>query len=365
LKLQIKNAKFLFVFFAGILIFLNGLTLLAALDKTGGTQLLCSSNTCTNAGRDFSAYYEAGHRFLSDPGLVYSKGTVTLANGTVVNSQNFRYSPFFLPLFVVPLVTIFDYTHALIAFDLIQFQLLPLMAYLLYKIMIFVSRNGQRIEEKNFALFSFTLLISLLEPFMPNFSDFTFWSWSYSRLWLEGEARVLQTIFLVLTLYLVLRSSKLSGIPFVLSSFDPRMSLACLPLLLYLSIRKRSLTNFTISSLVSFVVIYAPTMLYANLGVNFLGTIYIRDFVIYAYEWIVLLTIASLTGTFLLLDGILGTAALNSNSSLIGMLLLKSRLVGLTKSRGVPMTSNHFFVNFASVHADYRYVPTVRMRYGL
>jgi hypothetical protein len=362
-KLRIKTARFWLVLLAAVLIVLNGLTLLAALPQIGGTQILCGTSGCTNAARDFSAYYEAGYRFLTNPSLVYSPGNVRLANGIVVTSQDFRYVPFFLPLFIVPLVIAFDYTHALIVFDLIQFALLPLIAYLFYKIMIMTSSKSGKIEKQNFVLFSATLVVSLLQPFVPSFADLTFWSWSYSRLWMEGEARVLQTVFLALTIFLVLKGSRFSGIPFVLSSFDPRMSILCLPIVLYLSITKKNLSNFALSSLSTLGMLYAPTMLDANLGAAFLGTIFIRDFLIYAYEWVPLLTVISLTGTLLILDSIPKLAMLNSDYALFGV--LKTRVRDVLNLRPVSSAMSALSANVPSGYGDFRYLPMTQARYAI
>jgi hypothetical protein len=52
----------------------------------------------------------------------------------------------------------------------------------------------------------------------------------------------------------------------------------------------------------SFALIYVPTLLYANLGGQFYGTIFIKDFTIYSYEWIPILSIISLTATIIALE---------------------------------------------------------------
>jgi hypothetical protein len=80
------------------------------------------------------------------------------------------------------------------------------------------------------------------------------------------------------------------------------MTLLALPLLVFLGLKTGTLRRFVVSSLVSFVAIYTPTLVYANLGSQFLGTILIRAFAIYSYEWIPILAVASLTATFALLQ---------------------------------------------------------------
>jgi hypothetical protein len=301
--LRLRTAKVFFSVLTAVLIVLNGLTLLSALPLTTGTQTFCDSRVgCITVARDFSAYYEAGYRFIFNPTQVYHEGNVSGDYPILPNPQNFRYSPFFLPLFIVPLVVVFDYQNALVAFDILQFALLPLIAYLLFEIMRQISGKGDFVEKRTLACFSLTLSFALLQPYVLSASALTFWSWSFFRLWLEGEARVLQLAFLVLTFYLILRDSRLSGVAFVLSSFDPRMSVISLPLIFFLCLKAGNLRKFALSSLVSFAVIYVPTLLYVNLGSQFYGTLFIKDFAIYSYEWIPLLTVASLTVSVVVLD---------------------------------------------------------------
>ena len=308
--MRTKTAKIFFFSLATVLIVLNGLTLISALPYTNQAQPLCftsnNSNNCISVARDFSAYYEGAYRFIHNPGQVYHEGNLPGDYPIPPNPQYFRYSPFFLPLFIVPLVTFLNYQNALISFDIIQYALLPLVAYLLFKILIEISGKGSiGIPKTSLGLFSLTLLFATLQPLVPHISNLTFWSWSYFRLWLEGEARVLQTLLLILTFYLLLKNSKFSGLSFVLSSFDPRMSIFSLPLIFYICLKMKrngSLRKFALSTIISFCVIYLPTLLYANLGEQFLKTIFIGDFTFYSYEWIPLTTIAAITCSIVYLD---------------------------------------------------------------
>jgi len=303
--LRLRTAKILFAAFAAVLIALNGVTLLSAIPYTGGTQVFCDSHVgCIVVARDFSAYYEAGYRFIHDPTQVYHEGNLTGDYQILPNPQNFRYAPFFLPLFMVPLVAVFDYQNALRAFDVIQFALLPLVAYLLFEMMRWFSGRGQSVDRPTFAGFSLALLLTILQPYVPSLSDVSsgIWSWSYWRLWVEGEARVLQTALLVLTFCLILRDSRFAGLAFVLSSFDPRMSVLSLPLILFLCLKMGNLRRFVATSLVSFAAVYAPTLLYANLGSQFGATAFIRDFSIYSYEYVPVVSVAAITATVLLLE---------------------------------------------------------------
>ncbi|MHB1909448.1 MAG: hypothetical protein ACYCQJ_11355 [Nitrososphaerales archaeon] len=286
-----KTTNLYFITLAIILITLNGYTLLSALPFTGGSQPFCDAQGCTRVARDFSAYYEAAYRFIFNPSQVYHVGSLPNDYPIAPSPQNFRYSPFFLPLFMVPL-TLFSYNTALILFDILQFALLPLIAYLLFEVMLALS--DKRADNLTIASFSGVFIFALLQPLVPSLSNLTYWSWSYWRLWEQGEARVLQTFLLVLTFYLVLRNSKFSGLSFVLSSFDPRMSIISLPLIIFFCLRQKNLRMFVVSSLVCFAFLYIPTMLYANLGSQFVGTIFINDFNFYSYELIPIMTIISL-----------------------------------------------------------------------
>ena len=308
--MKVRTAKIFFFAFAAVLITLNGLTLASALPLTAGSQVYCDAHLgCLNVARDFSAYYEGGYHLLHDPSLVYQESkNVSGGMSPAFPSQQFRYAPFFLALFIVPLVVSFSYLKALYAFDVLQFLLLPIIAFLLFEIMIASPRSksrGDPVDIRAFVGSSLTLSFALLQPLVPSAANLTFWSWSYFRLWLEGEARVLQLLLLVLTFYLIQRNSKFSGLSFVLSSFDPRISLASLPLVLLLCLKRRNLKRFGFGVAASFLAIYVPTLAYSNLGSQFFATMFIRDYTFYSYEWIPLLTVASLTASIMYfhLDG--------------------------------------------------------------
>jgi hypothetical protein len=151
-------------------------------------------------------------------------------------------------------------------FDVLQFILLPLIAYLLFDIMRQISGKGDRVDGRTLAC-SVTLSFALLRP-LSSYTVLTFWSWSYPRMYVEGEARVLQTALLIL----------------------------------FLCLRRRNLRKFVSGSLVSLALVYVPTLLYANLGSQFYSTLFIDDFSIYSYERIPILTVASLTITIVALE---------------------------------------------------------------
>ncbi len=84
--------------------------------------------------KDFSAYYIGSWRLLHDPAKVYTRGTVNDGEYQVSHqTQAYKYLPSFLVL-LFPLLPL-SYHDALIAFDIFQFMLLPLMAFLLYSLL--------------------------------------------------------------------------------------------------------------------------------------------------------------------------------------------------------------------------------------
>jgi hypothetical protein len=101
--LRVRTAKICFSILAATLIVPNGSTLLFALPLTTGTQVFSDSHAgCLTVARDFSAYYEAAYRFIFNPTQVYHEGNVSGDHPILPNPQNFSYSPFYLPLFIVP-----------------------------------------------------------------------------------------------------------------------------------------------------------------------------------------------------------------------------------------------------------------------
>ena len=282
------------------------LTLVSALPATQGTGSYCDSSGCTYYARDFSAYYEGAFRLIHNPSHVYAFGNVTGDYPIPPNSKHYRYSPFFL-LLIVPLLAL-SYHDALVAFDLVQFALLPLLAYVVYRIFVSIPTGGGRTVRRTWlGLLLLALFVVLLQPFVLPPSGFTYWSWSYWWQWAEGQARVLQTLFIALAVLFVQTKPRASGLFLTLSSFDPRMTLAALPLVVYLGWKGRSLGRFGIGLLVSSAVVYTPTLLYSGLAGQFYASILGHNpYTFFAYEWIPFLAIAFLTFAILSLDILAG-----------------------------------------------------------
>src|SRR5487761_227319 len=306
------KVKAFFVILAVFLIFLNFLTLLNALPATSGSYISCNKSTgCIRYSRDFSAYYQAALRLINNPSSVYQKANnLTGSYHASPSPQNYRYSPYFL-LFMIPFLA-FDYQTALVALDAIQFALLVPIAFLLFKILSQLSsieigpgsptrsnhgtRHSRFVAQLPLLLSTFVFVCALLQPFPYSKATYEFWSWSYFWVWAEGQPRVLQTFFLVLSFYLILRRSRFSGVALALSSFDPRITLMALPLAAYLAWKVKSLRKTVISSVVSIFVLYLPAFAYANLGIQFLQSVFEFDpFNLFVYVWVPILTIASLS----------------------------------------------------------------------
>ena len=276
---------------AFVLILLNGLTLIAAIPATTGIDSYCDSNGCTYFARDFSAYYEGAWRLLHHPDSVYHQGNATGDYPILPNPKHFRYAPFFL-LFIIPFLNL-NYHDALIAFEIFQFFLLPVIAYLLYKLLTIFH---QELTWKMAAVISIVLIAAIIAPIRVGVVDYTTWSWSYYWQWVDGQARVLETFLMLWSLYEISRKSKYSGLLFALSSFDPRFALLLLPIAIYVARKVRGLRIFIISSTIFFIVLYASSLGYDNLANQFYQSIIgHNDFSFFAYEWIPFFTIVSLT----------------------------------------------------------------------
>ena len=178
----------------------------------------CCAPGSGNLAKDFSAYYVAAWRLFHDPANVYTKGTVSDGGPQVLpQPQAYKYLPSFLvlasPLLLLP------YQSALVAFDVFQLTLLPIMALLLYAML-----KGRA----TLAISAVEVLVLLVPSPFPGWglSAAYYWQWG------EGQAKVLVTFLLVLALYLA-KSGRpgLAGVALASASFDPRFVLLAIPLL--------------------------------------------------------------------------------------------------------------------------------------
>ncbi len=213
---QFKSKKALFSLAVIIIIALNLYTLSVAYP---------TMNRPLNLGgedlpRDFSVYYIATWRMFHDPSQIFN--TELLTNGEPViypPITPYKYTPSFLVL-TSPLVNL-SYYEAFWVFDAIQFVLLPLIAFLLYKLL-----------ENKHPVVALSVLVAVLVLPYPMMGRGL--SVSYFMQWAEGQAKVLLTFLLLTSFYLGYKGrATLSGIVLALGAFDPRFTLLSLPLFLF------------------------------------------------------------------------------------------------------------------------------------
>lgn len=202
----------------GLLLVLSLLAFVAALPETIRADSGCCASGSATLAKDFSAYYVAAWRLFHDPASVYTKGSVLDGGPQILpQPQGYKYLPSFLvmaaPLLLLP------YQSALLAFDVFQLLLLPIIAIILYRMM-----NGRGV-----VAISVVEAAVLVAP-----SPFPGWGLSaaYYWQWGEGQAKVLITFLLVLSLYLAKYGHpRLAGVSCALASFDPRFLILAVPLL--------------------------------------------------------------------------------------------------------------------------------------
>lgn len=273
-----RSSKILFLVAIAVLIVLNLYTFVIAYPETSRLDSGISGSGVL--AKDFSAYYIGAWRLLHDPSQVYTHGYVNDGEYQVYpQPEAYKYLPSFLVM-VSPLLFL-GYQQALVAFDVFQFALLPLMALLLYKLL---SRKGLVLT---FAV----AVIVLLQPLpLPNWglSATYFWQWG------EGQAKVFDTFLLLLAFYLGDSGRPLlSGIVFALAVFDPRFAVLSLPLFLFYN--KKNL-RVSVESMLGALLLSNFVLLYPGTGSGFLNmALGSATETLYYYAFIPLLMIISLT----------------------------------------------------------------------
>ena len=267
------SRKSLFFVLIVVLLVFNFCTLVLAYPETfrldGGGRL----------AKDFSAYYIGAWRLLHNPSKVYTRGLVNDGEYQVYpQSQAYKYLPSFLML-LSPFLSL-SYHDALVAFDAFQFALLPLMAFLLYRLL----------SKKSLAV---TLLVAVIvfTPFpLPHWGPIATYYWQ----WAEGQAKVFETFLFLLSFYLGTRGKPiLSGVAFGFAAFDPRFALLSLPLFLLYNgsnLRVAAGTGVGVLLLSNFWLFLPAT------GAGFINMIFTdgANTTLYAYAYIPLFTIVSL-----------------------------------------------------------------------
>ena len=230
--------------------------------------------------KDFSAYYMGAWRLWNNPSHIYTFGALGGGEPAILPyPEAYKYLPSFL-LLVSPLLSL-DYQQALTAFDVFQFMLLPVMAFLLYKLL----------GKKGLAVTFVVTAIALLLPFPTQnwgFSVSYYWQWG------EGQAKVLCTFLLLLSFYFGSRGRPyLSGIALAFGFFDPRFGLLALPL--FIMYNRKNLKSAILSA-VGAVVLSNLMLFYPGMGAGFLGMVWGSGVStpLYYYALIPFLTLISL-----------------------------------------------------------------------
>ncbi len=274
-----QQRKTIFMIAVVVLIALNFYTLIVAYPETY-TPSPGITTPGINLAKDFSAYYIGAWRLWHNPSQIYHFGALDGTEPvTPPNPQAYKYLPSFL-LIVSPLLTL-NYQQALLAFDIIQFMLLPAMAYLLYRLLC----------EKHLAVTFAVLAIALLLPFPTanwGLSPSYFWQWG------EGQAKVLVTFLLLLSFYFGRKDKPyLSGIALALGFFDIRFGLLATPL--FIMYNRKNL-KAAVTSALSALTLSNVMLLYPGMGSSFVKMVFSSGVTtpIYYYSLIPLLTLMAL-----------------------------------------------------------------------
>jgi hypothetical protein len=277
-KLPISR-KALFALGITILIVLNAYTFLIAYPETYTASPGINKNGEILA-KDFSAFYSAAWRMLHAPSKVYVGRTIIPGEPPILpQPEAYKYLPSFL-LLITPFLTL-DYQQALIAFDIVQFAMLPLMAFILYKL---IGKKGIAIT---FAMEIITLILPL--P-IENWGI----SASYYWQWAEGQAKVLLTFLLLLSLYFGSnRRPILSGIAIAFGFFDPRFGLLALPL--FVAYNRRYLL-VSIGTMLVTLVVSNSMLFFTGMWSGFFNMVFASavSTPLYYYSFIPLLTMSAM-----------------------------------------------------------------------
>jgi hypothetical protein len=251
------STKSIFIIAVAVVIALNLYTLIVAYPQTY-TPSPGINASGTILAKDFSAYYIAAWRLLNDPSHIYTFGALNDGEPVILpHPEAYKYLPSFL-LVVSPFLSL-GYQQALLAFDIVQFLLLPVMAFFLYKIL----------GSKPLAVTFVVIVVALLLPFPTSqwgFSPSYYWQWG------EGQAKVFLTFLLLLSFYLGSRGKPaLSGVAFAFGFFDPRFGLVGIPL--FVMYNRKNLKPAT-TSLIGSLLLSNAMLLYPGMGLSFVTMVF-------------------------------------------------------------------------------------------
>ncbi|MCL4429216.1 MAG: DUF2029 domain-containing protein [Chloroflexi bacterium] len=276
---QPRPTKTIFIIAVAILIALNLYTFTVAYPETY-TPSPGINTSGSILAKDFSAYYVGAWRLWNNPSQIYHFGVLGGTEPvTPPHPEAYKYLPSFL-LVVSPFLSL-PYQQALLAFDIAQFLLIPLMAYMLYKLL----------GSKHLAVTFAVMAIALLLPFPT-----TNWglSPSYYWQWGEGQAKVFLTFLLLLSFYLGSRGRPvLSGIALALGFFDVRFGLLAVPL--FVMYNRKNL-KAAAASTVAALALSNLMLLYPGMGSGFVNMVFGSGLTtpLYYYALIPFLTLMAL-----------------------------------------------------------------------
>ena len=276
---KLCQTKIIFIIEVTILIALNFYTFIVAYPET-----YTPSPGITTAGsilaKDFSAYYVGAWRLWHNPSQVYHFGDSGGAEPvTPAYPEAYKYLPSFL-LIASPLLAL-DYQQALLVFDIIQFMLLPAIAYMLYKVL----------GSKHLTVTFTVMVTALLLPFPTanwGLSPSYYWQWG------EGQAKVILTFLLLLSFFFGSKGKPvLSGITLALGFFDARFGLLSIPL--FVMYNRKSL-KAAIASAIGALALSNLMLLYPGMGSGFIGMVFGSGITtpLYYYSFIPLFTLLAL-----------------------------------------------------------------------
>jgi hypothetical protein len=235
---------------------------------------------------DFSAYYIGTWRLIHNPTAIYYSGDYIQGDYAILpKPQTFMYPPSFLVYFM-PLLAL-DYQNALNVFNFIQLTSIFALAFLLYKLL----------QNKPLILGCIAAVIILLLP-IPDLNQFGLkhlfqgYYWGYAL----ANAHVIQTSLIVASIYFgFTKKPWLSAFVLSIASFDPRITLLSIPILLWYN--RKSLRKFVVGSVAFIAAFNVPFFFYNNIALTFLekrlngGTIG----AMYAYDWLPIAAVAAIT----------------------------------------------------------------------
>src|ERR1700730_8262166 len=152
MQIDVSRSRILLIAGFGVLISLNLYTFSIAYPQIATLDSGCCSNY--PLAKDFSAFYVGAWRLFRNPGEIYFHGYLNDGEIQILpQPEQFKYLPSFL-LLVAPLLVL-NYPQALVAFDIIQFLMLPLVGLLVYKL----------VSEKGMVL---TFLVGVIAMLLPS-----------------------------------------------------------------------------------------------------------------------------------------------------------------------------------------------------